>query len=116
MTDVMSKTVKAVLIVIGVVILMSAAAVLLPALNATGLNASDLCTNNGCFYNSSRSADCTPDNTTSDDTATCLNPGAIMPLGGLVNSNGVVPLVFGAVIVILSILGLLLIFKKKSGA
>lgn len=113
----LNKTVTAILVVIGVVILMTAAASLLPVLNASGLNSSDLCTgaSPACFYNASRSTDCTANNETPADTITCGSAGAEMPLSPLFNQDGVIPLVFGAAIVILAILFLILIIKKKSG-
>ncbi len=109
------KTVTAIIIVIGVVILMSAAAVLLPELNSAGLNSSDLCASASCFYNSSRSVDCTGTNTTPTDTAECTTAGGTMPLSSLFNTSGIMPLVFGAVVIIMAILFLLLIFRKKMG-
>jgi len=115
MADFLGKTVTAVIVVIGVVILMSAAAVLLPVLNAAGLNSSDLCTDNGCFYNASRTNDCSSVNTTPADTSGCTNAGAEMPLSGLFNTTGLMPLVFGASILVLSVVFLVLLIRKKAG-
>lgn len=107
------KTVTAVIIAIGVVILMTAMAALITPFNNAGLANSQLCTSVGCSWNASRTVDCTTTNTTPADTTECAEAGYEQPLGSFFESTGVMPLVFGAVTVILAILFLIVMFRKK---
>ncbi len=115
MGKIINKTVAAIIVVIAVVIFMTAMATLLPAFNSSGLNESQLCGGAGCFFNASRTVDCTTTNQTPDDTVQCIEAGASMPLSGFFNTSGVMPLVFGAMVIILAILFMLVMFKKRSG-
>lgn len=115
MSKAINFTVLAIIAVLAVVILMTAAVPLLAAMNNSGLSPTDRCEDSGCFYNASRTIDCTATNTTPTDTGTCTEVGSTMPLSSMFASDGVMPLVFGAVVIILSILGMIMIVRKKGG-
>ena len=72
----------------------------------TGLGDEGMCENNGCFYNSSRTVDCTNSNETSDDAVACTDSGYVtggFPLGSLFVGGGVLFVVLAASILMLYI-------------
>jgi len=74
-----------------------------------GVGDEGMCEDNGCFYNDSRTVDCTASNETSADTTACAATGYStggFPLGGLFASGGIVFIVIAAAI--------LMLYLKKS--
>ena len=101
-----------IMVILAVVFLTSAAALYTP-LTTVGLSTTELCTNSGCFYNSSRTTECTTSNMTSADTTQCTVVGSAMPFSGMFGSGGVVLLAFAAMVVILTIMVFLHKIKNK---
>jgi len=67
----------------------------------TGLGDEGMCENNACFYNSSRTTDCTNSNETAQDTTACTASGYVtggFPLGNLFVGGGVLFVVIAAAI------------------
>ena len=87
-----------ILIVVG----FSLIAVLYPEAADSGdqLNDTNMCENNGCFYNSSRTLECTANNETGADTTACANSGTTFPFSELLAGGGVVFIVMAAGILI----------------
>ncbi len=51
------------------------------------------CMDNGCFWNESRTLDCTAVNTSGNDATQCATQWTA-PLDGLFDDNGIIPLMF----------------------
>ena len=87
-------------IFIGIVVLFSVIAVLYPEASDAGDSLSDesMCGEAGCFFNDSRTIECTSSNVTAGDTTVCATGyGANgFPLAGLFAGGGVVFLVLAA--------------------
>lgn len=97
----MADYVKYLGIFIGVVMLFSIIAAIYPTASDAGDGLTDegMCENNACFYNSSRTTECTVSNETSFDTTLCTSAGYAeggLPLGSLFAGGGVVFIVIAA--------------------
>jgi len=96
-------------IFVGIIVLFSIIAVLYPEAESAGnsLNDSNMCSEAGCFYNSSRTVECTANNVTAGDTTLCTTGyGAEgFPLSGLFAGGGVLFVIIAA--------GMLFVVIKK---
>ena len=107
----MSMFSKYAMILIVAIVGFSLFAALYPEASAAGDGVGDegMCEDSSCFYNASRTVDCTASNETSDDTTACAATGYStggFPLGGLFASGGIVFIVIAA--------SILMLYLKKS--
>ena len=102
-----------IIIIIGLVVVMNVAGETVDDINTAGnsIAPETQCGTNSCFWNSSRTIDCTANNVTSGDTTGCAIQDA--PLGGLFATNGIVTLLFMAGLLILIVGTVFLIGKAK---
>jgi hypothetical protein len=72
---------------------------------ADGITQDARCTATGCFWNESRTVDCTAANVTTGDTTPCgtATSNGAYPLEGLFNTGGLVTLLFIAVGLLLTL-------------
>jgi len=97
-------------VVLGIVVLVvlfASYAAIIPEAQTAGdsMNESVLCAANACFYNASRTVDCTANNVTPwDVNNSCAKPSAI-PLSGLFSGTGVVFVIVMAALLILVVKG-----------
>ena len=73
------------------------------------------CTAGGCFWNDSRTTDCTANNVTGGDSTACTtaHSNTVYPLEGLFNSGGVIILTFMGLALLLSVGIGMKMFKKN---
>lgn len=71
------------------------------AQSGTELTDSTVCASVGCFWNATRSVDCTKTNVTALDTTVCANTRKAIPLGSLFGRSGVMILVLMAGLLLL---------------
>ena len=102
-----------IMVVITIVILLSSAVVLFPIFEDSAPSNSNLCSNAGCFWNASRAVDCTGTNVTAGDTTECTVVGFEQPLGSLFERGATLALIFGAVVIMLTISLLAVHIRKK---
>ena len=103
-----------IIIIVGLVVVMNVAGETVDDINTAGasIGAEAQCGDQGGFWNSSRTIDCTANNVTGGDT-TPLTGFNEAPLSGLFASNGVVTLLFMAGLLILIVGTVFLIGKKN---
>ena len=88
-------------VIVGLLILFSIASALLPEAQSAGDGLSDtnLCNNNGCFYNATQATPCTA--SAGDQATACPQGTSSFPLSSLFSGTGVLFLIISAALVFL---------------
>jgi hypothetical protein len=99
-----SKIIAGATIVLGVIIVFSVLASMMPVAQTSGdsLSDSSLCSAAGCFYNSTRSNSCSISNVTGSDLTRCATATSV-PLSGLFSGTGIIFIIIMASMIILII-------------